>query len=294
MVSKTIPTLLRNHMNSPSTQVHAVDLYTITTTTGDLLRLSGGDTVVRYDSKTWALGPLITRGQINATRGLQAKTLTITINPRVTDTSLVFDVPWMTALMKGLFAGANVYLERLYAKSITLGRAGTWLGSVPKFSGSMGIGSITPLGAEFVCKDKLVLLEEPWPIYTYKPSCPYSVYDAQCRASKSGRSVNDTVYDVTDSGMTIGAVTGGFTGNAFRFGMMTFTTGANAGHARMVKSNGSSTISLVAPFPADPAPGDAFTLLQGCDKSLDMCVARFNNRQHFGGFPFIPSPETTT
>ena len=38
----------------------------------------------------------------------------------------------------------------------------------------------------------------------------------------------------------------------------------------------------------DIAPGDTFTVTAGCDKSLDTCIARFNNVANFRGFPFIP------
>jgi hypothetical protein len=38
--------------------------------------------------------------------------------------------------------------------------------------------------------------------------------------------------------------------------------------------------------------GDQFQLLPGCDRTLATCTNVFNNAIHFGGFPFIPTPET--
>jgi hypothetical protein len=38
--------------------------------------------------------------------------------------------------------------------------------------------------------------------------------------------------------------------------------------------------------------GDQFQLLPGCDRTLSTCTHVFNNAIHFGGFPYIPTPET--
>ena len=38
--------------------------------------------------------------------------------------------------------------------------------------------------------------------------------------------------------------------------------------------------------------GDQFRLLPGCDRTLTTCTNVFNNANHFGGFPYIPTPET--
>jgi hypothetical protein len=32
--------------------------------------------------------------------------------------------------------------------------------------------------------------------------------------------------------------------------------------------------------------------LPGCDRTLATCTNVFNNAANFGGFPFIPTPET--
>jgi uncharacterized phage protein (TIGR02218 family) len=46
-------------------------------------------------------------------------------------------------------------------------------------------------------------------------------------------------------------------------------------------------------LPYDPsfhtiAPGDAFSLTPGCDKSFATCQAKFGNGVNFRGFPHIP------
>jgi hypothetical protein len=47
-------------------------------------------------------------------------------------------------------------------------------------------------------------------------------------------------------------------------------------------------LALLSPVLID----DEFQLLPGCDRTLAMCKNVFNNTTHFGGFPYIPTPET--
>jgi hypothetical protein len=32
--------------------------------------------------------------------------------------------------------------------------------------------------------------------------------------------------------------------------------------------------------------------MPGCDRTIATCTSVFNNAAHFGGFPYIPTPET--
>jgi uncharacterized phage protein (TIGR02218 family) len=69
-------------------------------------------------------------------------------------------------------------------------------------------------------------------------------------------------------------------------------TGANAGYSRTIAemTNGAVTVKLA--FLSPPATGDQFQLLPGCDRSIATCTNVFNNAVHFGGMPYIPTPET--
>jgi len=55
---------------------------------------------------------------------------------------------------------------------------------------------------------------------------------------------------------------------------------------------GSGWVSVKLPFLSSVVIGDQFQLLPGCDRTLATCTNVFNNAIHFGGFPFIPTPET--
>ena len=55
-------------------------------------------------------------------------------------------------------------------------------------------------------------------------------------------------------------------------------------------SGATVTVKLAFLFPV--APGDQFELLPGCDRTTATCANIFNNAVNFGGFPYIPTPET--
>lgn len=78
----------------------------------------------------------------------------------------------------------------------------------------------------------------------------------------------------------------------FARGLLTWTSGANAGLKAEVKlhSKGGSAVSLEL-WQAMPKPvetGDGFAVTAGCDKSARTCFLRFGNLDNFRGFPHVP------
>lgn len=82
----------------------------------------------------------------------------------------------------------------------------------------------------------------------------------------------------------------------FTRGKLTFTSGANSGIVREVKShffdNGIVSVSLWEPTPFKFENGDTFSILAGCDKTFKTCKAKFANQVNFRGFPHIPGSNT--
>jgi hypothetical protein len=77
----------------------------------------------------------------------------------------------------------------------------------------------------------------------------------------------------------------------FSQGVMTFTSGANAGLSRVVANYDTGGILTVVPqFPNAIAEGDEFVAVAGCSKTSTQCYAKFNNLLNFAGFPYIPIP----
>jgi uncharacterized phage protein (TIGR02218 family) len=102
--------------------------------------------------------------------------------------------------------------------------------------------------------------------------------------------VNSTVTSVTsrrifaDSALT--QPTGWFDG-----GVVTFTSGANIGYAREVKTFNATgdVVTLHEEFPYTIVAGDAYTIIAGCLKRYNEdCGTKFDNKPRFGGFPHLP------
>jgi uncharacterized phage protein (TIGR02218 family) len=78
----------------------------------------------------------------------------------------------------------------------------------------------------------------------------------------------------------------------FSAGTVSWINGANAGQTLRIAQyfhNGSEDVFTLAAIPAKPmAPGDAVSLLAGCNKSLDHCELKFSNTLNFQGCPFMP------
>jgi len=83
------------------------------------------------------------------------------------------------------------------------------------------------------------------------------------------------------------------TATPYTQGTIIAVSGGNAGQSRTIASfvsGGSVAVKLA--FLSPVATGDQFHLLPGCDRTLATCTNVFNNAIHFGGFPYIPTPET--
>lgn len=83
----------------------------------------------------------------------------------------------------------------------------------------------------------------------------------------------------------------GFPSGWFAAGMLTWASGANAGRVMRILRHAGAEIELVRTPRFAMAPGDAFTVSAGCDKTFAMCRARFGNAERFRGFPHMPGAE---
>jgi hypothetical protein len=80
----------------------------------------------------------------------------------------------------------------------------------------------------------------------------------------------------------------------WRGGTILWLTGANAGLLREVfDDNGTGLLALREEADYPVVFGDTFEVTVGCDKSLTMCKARFDNKNNFRGEPYVPSSRTT-
>ncbi|MEO0983268.1 MAG: DUF2163 domain-containing protein [Pseudomonadota bacterium] len=154
------------------------------------------------------------------------------------------------------------------------------------------IGETTRKGDAFAAELRGVssLLDQPTG-RLFQRLCDANLGDARC-----GVDLGDPTY------RTSGAVTAlrddlsfvasdfdGFETNWFAHGLLTWSSGANAGAAAHVKrQDAAGVVALWLPPGAPIAIGDAFTVTAGCDKRFSTCAAKFSNAVNFRGFHLMP------
>ena len=89
-----------------------------------------------------------------------------------------------------------------------------------------------------------------------------------------------------------------FSTDWFTRGLLTFTSGANAGRAFEVKRHTAGDSVVTIELWQEPSnalhAGDAFAVTAGCDKQLGTCAAKFANSANFQGFPHMPGNDFIT
>lgn len=128
---------------------------------------------------------------------------------------------------------------------------------------------------------------------TYQFSCDADLGDVRCGVNLSSPlwSATGTVASLSGSRGFTAAALGSFAADTFTLGVVSWTTGANAGRKAEIASFGAGAITLFE-APVQPiAIGDAFLATAGCNKQFATCSAKFGNGVNFRGFPHMPGEE---
>jgi uncharacterized phage protein (TIGR02218 family) len=288
---KPASTALQNLL--ASRQFFAADLYTFTLIGGGVLRYCSGDRDITAGGRLFtSQGPRLDRKDTKAKChwkiGIAVDTLVFDVMPQASD--LVNGQPFLAACVQGAFDGAELQLERAFMASY----GDTSTGTVILFVGRVAEIDLGRAIATFTINSHLELLNTQLPRNLWQPGCVNSLGDASCGVDLASFGIGGSAASAS-SASVIAATLVQATGY-FDQGKLAFTSGANAGLTRSVKSwvaGSPGVIALLAPFPNAPAAGDAFTIYPGCDKTLgpNGC-AKFANTARFKGYPFIPTSET--
>ncbi|MBV8061451.1 MAG: DUF2163 domain-containing protein [Alphaproteobacteria bacterium] len=287
---KSASTALINYLNTGK-QFIMSDLYTITLVGGSVLRYCDADISITYGGNLFSKFN-IARDGIKTSIGVQVDEVKITVNPSSSD--LINGQPWGAAVWSGALDGAQVKLERLFMPTW----GDTSLGTIVMFSGH--VSQVTPSRTEIgiSVKSELELFDTQIPRDMFQSGCLNTLYDPICSLNKASFAVTGTV---ASSGLlsTVTVVANMSQADGyFSLGTIQFTSGANSGLSRSVRtgsaSSGVTTFALMNALPNVPAAGDTFTAWPGCDKLQSTCTGKFSNVVNFRGFPYVPSPETAT
>jgi uncharacterized phage protein (TIGR02218 family) len=136
----------------------------------------------------------------------------------------------------------------------------------------------------------------------YSPKCRWTLGEGIC-----GLGVNLNTSAYRDTGLVVSAVLSrrvfqtqspGALAREKDFymnGKVVWTSGDNNTYEMWVRYNkitsAEAHFELFEPMPNDIQVGDVFTAYAGCQKTIEICHAKFSNVANFGGFPRIPGSD---
>ena len=132
----------------------------------------------------------------------------------------------------------------------------------------------------------------------WQATCDAALGDVRCGVNLEAPAFegSGTVTDVLRDRAFAASGLGAFAADWFTFGILTWTTGPNAGRQAEVMRHdvdaGLVRITLLEASVRPIAVGEAFLIRAGCDRTLGTCRAKFANVTRFRGFPHIPGNDT--
>lgn len=281
------------------------NLYTFAPVGGVPVYYSTADIDIPVQDTTWVhTGPYFDiKGASGANGhwkiGLDVDTWSIQLLPRLVDPVTgaatpdeLGGVPWLQAVKNGALDNAVVTVDRVYLSQWPqAGQLAVVTGAITIFKGLVADVSFGRSSVAVALKSYLSLLSGSMPPHVYQASCRHTLFDTGCTLLASSFSRTGTVSSAASQGVFSSAVAAPPGSGTYALGRVTFTSGANAGQVRGVRSWAGGVFTLITPLPSPIAPGDAFTAVAGCDKTLATCTA-FSNTINFGGQPYIPDALT--
>lgn len=125
---------------------------------------------------------------------------------------------------------------------------------------------------------------------TYGTACPYPLYSTKCGVSRDTYRLNGPILTLGDLSLTL-PVAIGLPDNYFAGGLLTWTkAGMPSPESRMVMtSNGTTGLITFSAPTLGLLVGQDVSVYAGCDHSISTCSTKFNNKDNYGGFPYIPT-----
>ncbi|HAV5429480.1 TPA: DUF2163 domain-containing protein [Acinetobacter baumannii] len=264
------------------------DLYTITTIQGIEYCYTSYDVNLTVQGKEFrADGPIISREGTSLSLGIEVDNLSITIETN--ENTKFGDVPIAQAFHNGILDGARFKLERIFMDMNT--PTDTSAGTLVLFEGRIVEPELDryEINASVVSDVDNLKLQMPRNLYT--PGCLNTLFDSACGLLSADFAVNTTIGTNSTPNRILCELSqpqGWFTQ-----GVVEFLEGVNIGIKRTVRLHEAGSLLLTLPLLEMAEIGEAIRVYPGCDKRLDTCTNRFNNRSRFRGAPFVPVPETS-
>jgi hypothetical protein len=293
-----------------------IDLYTFALATGEVFRYTSTDAPLTVPAagfpsgsinagadRSFALGPRFGRSKITTRIGVEPTELDINVLAGPGD--LIGTTAFAEAVRVGLLDGATVELDRFFAppQAAGSGPLDTTLGVLLWFYGRVAECEVGRSQIAIQVKSLMNLLAvQQMPRRLYQASCNHVFGDPMCGydrvLGKNAAGVSTGIGAVTITalaGATQAQVTTSFSpspATAYDEGTITALSGANSGATRTITALTDGVVRLLKPWLSPVSVGDMFQLLPGCDHTTQTCQTVLQNIARYGGFPYVPPPES--
>ena len=304
-----------------ATAVRQADLYIFTLITGEVFYYSGFQTALAAPLANttsplfqFMKGPRFKKSLLRTQIGPQVEELTVEVFAGTNDLvamSAGGNLTWQSAFHNGVFDGAFCELLRVFISySAPTYFTPTIEGTVTMFYGRVSDVEIGRTSCKVIVKSLLDLLNVQMPRRLFQSACNHKFgepgvgmcgYDRVNGLNALGSSTGIGQQTITcQAGSTQNVINTTFVpspSTAYDNGSMIGLSGLNAGFTRTIgkidSSASPSVIYFLKPFVFPVVAGtDTFQLLPGCDRTLSTCTNTFQNQLRYGGFPYIPPPES--
>ncbi|RZG48061.1 DUF2163 domain-containing protein [Acinetobacter wuhouensis] len=264
------------------------DLYTISTVQNQIYRYTNYDYNLIVGGNTYfADGPIISRDGFNSSLGVEVDNLSVSIES--TDENKFNLIPVAQSFHNGQMDGARFKLERIFMDINT--PTDTSAGALLLFEGRIIEPEFDRNIIHFNVASDLDDLSVQMPRNLYQPSCSNTLFDSACGLNRGTHVVNTVIEaNSTQSRILCNVIQ---SQGWFTQGVVEFLDGENAGLKRTIRLHETGILLLTLPLLSAPKTGQRIKVYPGCDKRLETCINRFNNKSKFRGAPFIPVPETS-
>lgn len=256
-------------------------LWRIARSDGLVLGFTSHDRDLVRGGMTYVATPGIRPSALSLSSALEADTMDIA-------GALTADAITATDLEAGRWDGASVSLSVCHWKD----------GSIAPISVAAGtLGTVERKGGAFSAElqscggvDAARLLARPVAPET-APTCRARLGDAACRVNLARRTRIVRLASAEGARVTISDT---IVATDYAYGRLRFLTGANAGLTRLILSGEGQALVLAEEPAFALAPDTRAEIIEGCDRSITTCWARFANAANFRGEPYLPGMDYIT
>jgi len=161
---------------------------------------------------------------------------------------------------------------------------------VPIARGELGAVELRDGAFSVALRGPTAVLDAPV-IEVTSPECRAVLGDRRCRVDLAGRRARAIVTSASGDILTLA---NGLPADDFAFGQLRWLDGPNAGLRTAIVASAGTSLTL-REAPAFAVTGRvAAEIVEGCDKRLATCAARFDNAANFQGEPHLPGDDLLT